>query len=64
MATSFKHTSLGEVKGNVVDGTAQFLGLQYASLKDRFAPPQLVTDYGSKSIDATKYGQVHKSSHR
>jgi carboxylesterase type B len=58
MATTFKHTDLGEVKGNIRGGTAQFLGLQYASLEDRFAPPQLRTKYGA-SIDASKFGQVH-----
>ncbi|KAF2682348.1 carboxylesteras-like protein [Lentithecium fluviatile CBS 122367] len=55
MATVFRHTELGEVRGNVVNGTAQFLGLQYASLENRFAPPQLKTQYES-SLDATKYG--------
>ena len=57
MATSFKHVELGEVKGNVTDGTAQFLGLQYATLENRFAPPQLKTKYEAR-IDASKFGQV------
>jgi len=57
MATSFKHADLGELKGIVGGGTAQFLGLQYASLENRFAPPQLKTKYGA-TIDASKFGQV------
>jgi len=56
MSTSFEHVDLGNLKGKVVDGTVQFLGLKYASLADRFAPPQLVTSYGSEPLDATKYG--------
>jgi carboxylesterase type B len=58
MSTLFKHTELGEIKGNVVDSTVQFLGLKYASLKDRLAPPQLVTSYGAGTIDASKHGYV------
>jgi hypothetical protein len=57
MTTIIKHADLGEVKGNVVDGIAQFLGLQYASLENRFAPSAPKTEYVT-SIDATKYGQV------
>ncbi|KAF2791847.1 para-nitrobenzyl esterase [Melanomma pulvis-pyrius CBS 109.77] len=56
MATTFKHADLGELKGKVVNGTVQFLGLKYASLKDRLAPPELVTTYGSTSTDASNYG--------
>jgi carboxylesterase type B len=55
MATTLNHAELGEVKGNVKGVTAQFLGLQYASLANRFAPPQLKTQYGF-SIDASKFG--------
>ncbi|PVI02247.1 carboxylesteras-like protein [Periconia macrospinosa] len=57
MATTFKHPDLGEVKAKPVDGALQFLGLKYASLQDRFAAPQLYTNYNSStSIDATKFG--------
>lgn len=58
MAATLKHPDVGVVTGNVVNGTAQFLGLKYASLENRFAPPKVVTDYGSGEIDASKYGQV------
>lgn len=56
MATSLNHPDLGQIDGVSVDGTVQFLGLKYASLEDRFAPPKLVTKLGSSPIDATKYG--------
>lgn len=64
MTTTFKHADLGELKGNVVDGTAQFLGLKYASLENRFAAPQLVTTYGSGAVDASKYGYVFRTAWR
>jgi len=56
MSASLKHAELGELKGNVVDGTAQFLGLKYATLKNRLAPAELVDSYESGSTDASKYG--------
>lgn len=58
MSTTLEHKDLGQVKGTAVDGTVQFRGLKYASLENRFAPPQLVTSYGSSPIDASKYGYV------
>ena len=58
MSTLFEHSEIGEIKGKVVDGTVQFLGLKYASLKDRLAPPQLVTSYGVGTINASKHGYV------
>lgn len=58
MATTIQHPDLGEVNGQTAEGVVQFLGLQYASLKDRFASPELRTDYTSKTVDATKFGQV------
>lgn len=56
MSVSVKHDTLGTIKGNVVDETAQFLGLKYASLTNRFAPPELIQSYGPHPTDATKYG--------
>ena len=58
MAATLKHTQLGELKGNSVDGTVQFLGLKYASLKNRLATAEIVNSYGSGITDATKYGSV------
>jgi hypothetical protein len=56
MFTTLEHAKLGKINGVAVDGTVQFRGLKYASLKNRFAPPQLVTSYETQSTDATKYG--------
>ncbi|KAH7124141.1 carboxylesterase-like protein [Dendryphion nanum] len=56
MAASIKHPDLGRLDGKSVDGTIQFLGLQYGSVKDRFAPAQLVTSYKSDTTDATSFG--------
>jgi hypothetical protein len=61
MSTVFEHADLGGIRGKVVDGTVQFLGLKYASLKDRLALPQLVTRYGAGTIDASKYGYVDRT---
>lgn len=58
MSAILKHPALGEIKGNQRDGVAQFLGLKYASIKDRFAPPELADNYGSGNTDATKFGYV------
>jgi hypothetical protein len=55
MSASLQHRELGELKSNIVDGTAQFLGLKYATLKNRLAPAQL-SKYGRGPTDATKYG--------
>lgn len=50
------HDRLGDIKGVVRDNASvQFLGLKYASLTDRFAPPRLMEDLGG-SVDATKLG--------
>lgn len=58
MSATLKHPALGEIKGNQRDGVAQFLGLKYASIKDRFAPPELAGSYGPGNTDATKFGYV------
>ncbi|EUC44269.1 hypothetical protein COCMIDRAFT_98770 [Bipolaris oryzae ATCC 44560] len=56
MSATLKHPVLGEIEGNQRDGVAQFLGLRYASIKDRFAPPELADNYGPGNTDATKFG--------
>jgi carboxylesterase type B len=57
MSTStLEHPSLGQVKGlRDADGVEQFLGIQYATLKDRLAEPVIRTDY-TGGIDATQHG--------
>jgi hypothetical protein len=56
MSTSLQHSELGELKGNIIDGVAQFLGLKYATLKNRLATAELLSNYGQEPTDATKYG--------
>jgi hypothetical protein len=58
MSATLKHEHLGELKGKSVDGIAQFLGLKYASIKDRLAAPELVENYGAGATDASKFGYV------
>jgi carboxylesterase type B len=56
-----EHPKLGTVHGKHVDGVAQFLGIKYASLKDRLAPPDLVDEYPLRTVDATNLGCVSQS---
>ncbi|KAL1852578.1 hypothetical protein Plec18170_005709 [Paecilomyces lecythidis] len=55
MAT-LKTTSLGEIRGKTVDGVTQYLGVKYASLKNRLANAELVEVRDGDVLDATKDG--------
>ncbi|CAK7222510.1 hypothetical protein SEUCBS140593_004923 [Sporothrix eucalyptigena] len=55
MSNTLHHPLLGTVRGRVGVGVVQFLGLQYATLKDRLADPELKTTYGGET-DATRLG--------
>ncbi len=57
MASTLDHPSLGKIQGKGGDGVVQFLGIKYASIKDRFATSE-VFGYNAKSetIDGTKPG--------
>lgn len=58
MAT-IQHPALGTVRGKAADdgsGVTQFLGIKYASLEDRFAPPELVKGDAAKGVDAREFG--------
>jgi len=63
-ATTTKHPLIGEVKGmTLIDegltphqGVRQYLGIQYATLKDRFAPAVLREYDGKITVDAAKIG--------
>ncbi|GME34882.1 putative carboxylesterase protein [Neofusicoccum parvum] len=53
------HPSLGTVRGKTADdgsGVTQFLGIKYASLKDRFAPPELVKGDPKGTVEAGEFG--------
>ena len=56
MAAYFVHQSLGKIRGRQGDGVVQFLGIKYASLKDRFAASELFEHTGQDIIDGTKLG--------
>jgi carboxylesterase type B len=56
MSATLEHEHLGELRGKTVESAVQFLGLKYASIKDRLAAPQLVDSYASGTTDATKFG--------
>ena len=57
VTATLNHPSIGKVVGNVdCESVTKYLGLQYATLTDRFAPPQ-IKDYTENTlIDATKHG--------
>ncbi|KAK3686804.1 hypothetical protein LTR37_019437 [Vermiconidia calcicola] len=56
--TKILHPTVGPINGSTAkEGVVQFLGLQYATLADRFAPPAM-REYGeqNETIEATKLG--------
>ncbi|KAH1659251.1 hypothetical protein KXW87_002929 [Aspergillus fumigatus] len=56
MATILQTRSLGEVRAKTHDGVSQFLGIQYATLKDRFADAELIEQREGGILDASKDG--------
>ncbi|KFX98663.1 hypothetical protein O988_04247 [Pseudogymnoascus sp. VKM F-3808] len=56
MTEAIQHPSLGTIVGKAGDGIVEFLGVKYASLADRLADPQLLSNYHGDKIDATKTG--------
>jgi carboxylesterase type B len=58
MTSILKHENIGEIHGILGDEVVQFLGVKYATLKDRFATSQL-TSYDAENgvvVDATRMG--------
>ena len=54
---TYSHPTIGEVKGiKATNGVRQFLGLQYATLKDRFAPPELRRYCQGEVVHGTSLG--------
>lgn len=51
-----KTSKLGDIRGREVDGVIQYLGIQYATLKNRFADAELIEDRAGGVLDATKDG--------
>jgi hypothetical protein len=59
VTATFYHPLIGRVKYNAkCDSVKKFLGLQYATLNDRFAPPRLREYPQGGIIDASSHGQV------
>lgn len=61
MSNEKSHRSIiGQIQGlNKVPGVNQYLGIQYAALKDRFSRGELIETYPHDGIlDGTKLGYV------
>ncbi|EAW06756.1 putative carboxylesterase [Aspergillus clavatus NRRL 1] len=56
MTTVLQIKSLGEIRGKDHDGAVQFLGIKYATLKNRFADAVLIERRDGDVLDATKEG--------
>lgn len=57
MVQPLTHPLIGRVHFTIAsEGVQQFLGVQYATLKDRFAPAVLKEYSGEDEINATKLG--------
>ncbi|OGE49725.1 hypothetical protein PENARI_c020G05258 [Penicillium arizonense] len=55
-------TLLGQFRGKTVDGVTQFLGVKYASLRNRFADAEMIGyAEGDAILDATEYGHRQTS---
>ena len=54
-AVTLHHPDLGSITGVQGDEVHQFFGIQFATLKDRLATPELKTNYQSP-IDGSKFG--------
>ena len=49
-------SKLGEIRGREGNGISQYLGIQYATLKNRFADAELIEDRTGGVLDATNDG--------
>ncbi|KAJ4179562.1 hypothetical protein NW767_014598 [Fusarium falciforme] len=56
MAESLSHPLIGNITGSLGDGVIQYLGVRYATIANRLAPPELVQRYPNGTVDATKLG--------
>ncbi|OQE12807.1 hypothetical protein PENFLA_c062G07782 [Penicillium flavigenum] len=56
MTSILKTTFLGEIRGKTENGVTQYLGIKYASLKNRLADAELIKESSEAAIDATKDG--------
>ncbi|KAH8587937.1 esterase/lipase [Bisporella sp. PMI_857] len=56
-----KHSSFGDLTGVSVGGVTQYLGIKYASLKNRLSAAKLYDGTPGSSVDATKLGPTAPS---
>ena len=58
--TTFYHTTIGRIHGvSKTPGVDQYLGIQYATLQDRFSRGEMLYSYPDGELDATKLGYVN-----
>jgi len=58
MAAILKTAALGEIQGKDANGVTQYLGIKYATLKNRLADAEIVESRDGDILDATKDGYV------
>jgi len=58
MATTLKTASLGEIQGKDANSVTQYLGIKYATLRNRLAGAELVRSRDGNTLDATRDGYV------
>ncbi|KAL5362032.1 Alpha/Beta hydrolase protein [Aspergillus floccosus] len=56
MTTILQTKQLGQIRGKIVDGVTHYLGIKYATLRDRLADAELVERREGEVLDATKDG--------
>jgi hypothetical protein len=57
MTSFLQSTSLGGIMGRKRDGTIQYLGVPYATVRNRFAEAVVIESIdGGGILDATQYG--------
>lgn len=61
MTTILKTEALGDIRGKSDGIVSQFLGIQYATLKNRLADAELVEQRHGGILDATRDGYAYLS---
>jgi hypothetical protein len=54
----YPHPLLGRITGTLHDGVIRFCGLQYATLRNRFANPIVAVGNPSAALDSQEHGLV------
>lgn len=56
MTTVLQTKQLGQIRGKTVNGVTNYLGIKYATLRDRLADAELVERREGDVLDATNDG--------